>query len=846
MSKQDRLFSFLNEGATVITPNNRLSSELLSLYATRGGFVQEKPACIPYQVFLQNTLKKHSFLHPATPPPILLTPQQIRHLWRQTLMKQGVAVNPGLIEEIHEAWSRCQRWQVDINHASFSYTTETRMFQEWAQHFQTALESLSAITDDQLVNFFINHETHFEETTIIWYCFDDYTPEQQALQHYLQAHGCAIEHLDVGYPHESTSCPETFRLCAADDEETEYQQLINWVKERLGRGDNRIGVVVPDLESQGLPLQRLLQQHFPSSLFNISLGQSLNEFSLISHALCWLSLDGETLSNQQARLLLYSPFIGYSQTEMEARAVQLHECAALQEATIDQSVFINELGATTPKLIKLLTTLVKYPTDASIKEWIALFTKRLKHLGFPGEYPLSSASFQCYQRFQSLLDEFRQLGLITEQLSQNQALAAFETLTATTIFQPQKKTTTLQILGLLEASGCSFDSLWVTRLTDECLPQKTKLSAFIPVTLQHEKQMPHACPARELTLATKIIERLKKNPNGVFSYARLSKDKPNLPCPLLTDLPPFDIVTLAKTEFKSILENYSEDYQLPVLNQENAKGGTALLANQAKCPFRAFAAHRLHIKKEIAISDGPNALERGKIIHKVMEVLWQTLKDQRTLLNLTSNELDNIISDAIQVALKPYTHLRKHSFSTVIQSIEMSRLCRLVHACLEWEKKRPPFVVESLEQAFSHEIAGMSFNVRIDRLDKVEGDKKWVIDYKSSPPKSLPWKEDRPREPQLLLYALLDETINTVLFAGLKEGQLTCKGLSEESLELAGISMLKKDTVWAREREHWREQLQALAEEYRQGYCPPNPATPSICQQCDYQSLCRYKVPARV
>ncbi|MDP1602564.1 MAG: PD-(D/E)XK nuclease family protein [Legionella sp.] len=839
MSNTARLFGLLQEGATVITPNNRLSTELLSLFATQGARVQEKPACMPYQYFLQKALKKCSFVHPTITPPLLLNSQQIRHLWRQILTKQNVSFNPGLIDEIQEAWSRCQRWQVDLNHPSFSYTPETRFFQEWAHYFQSALDQLSAITDDQLVSFFLNKQTRFEPTTIAWYCFDDYSPQQLALQHYLQTEGCTILHLNV----ENDLAAEKFHLFAADDENDEYQQLVNWIKDCMTRGDKRIGVVVPDLQSQARPLQRLLQQHIPSSLFNISLGQNLNEFSLVSHALCWLHLNGETLSNHQARLLLYSPFTGDSQTEMESRAKLLHECAALQEATIDQSVFIKESRAAAPQLVKLLTSLVKYPEEASIKEWIALFTTRLKRLGFPGEYSLSSASYQCYQRFLALFDEFRELGLVTPQLSQTQALAAFETLTTTTIFQAQKKTSTLQILGLLEASGCTFDSLWVARLTDECLPQKTKLSAFIPVILQHENQMPHACPVRELSLATKIIDRFKNSSaNGVFSFARLSKDKPNLPCPLLTDLPPFSVRPIEHEDSVLNLENYTENYQLPLFENENVSGGTALLANQAKCPFRAFVAHRLHVKKEIAVADGLNALERGKIIHKVLEILWKNLENQQTLLSLSSSDLDRIIIEAIQIALEPYQRLRKHSFSTIIQAIEMNRLRRLVHAALEWERKRPPFEIESLEQEFTHSIAGMNFNVRIDRLDKVSEGKKWVIDYKSAPPTSLPWKEDRPREPQLLLYALLDETIKTLLFAGLKEGQLTCKGLSEDSLELAGILPIKKDENWASEREHWREQLHSLAEEYRQGYCEPKPVTPSVCQQCDYQSLCRFSV----
>ncbi len=285
-----------------------------------------------------------------------------------------------------------------------------------------------------------------------------------------------------------------------------------------------------------------------------------------------------------------------------------------------------------------------------------------------------------------------------------------------------------------------------------------------------------------------------------------------------------------------------ENYQIPVAEGEKTAGGTAILANQAKCPFRAFAEHRLYAQTALEISDGPNAKERGQVIHKVMELLWQSLQNQQTLLTLDAKQLEDYIEQAIHQALEPLIAKRSYSFSSLFQQVEMARLKRLVQACLHWEQQRPPFAIEALEQAFTINLAGIDFRVRIDRLDKLAQGKKWVIDYKSNLPQHLPWKEERPKEPQLLFYALLDDSINGLLFAQLKTGQLTCKGLTEENHAIAGLNAIKKEESWDDYRQHWRIHLNKLAEEFSQGHCPPQPASPSVCQQCNFQTLCRFRM----
>ncbi|MBA2709250.1 MAG: PD-(D/E)XK nuclease family protein [Tatlockia sp.] len=834
---RSQLHLMMQNNALVITPNNRLSLELINeSLILNSNLIQDKPLCLAYSAFLQSNFKKlcHSF--PEKNHPLILSAQQCRFLWRQILARTTQElINEGLLNALEEAWTRCQLWQIDFLDPSFSKTPQTSEFQFWVSEFQKELNKIGAITENQIAPYLLGQPYPNPQQNIIWACFDDYTPQQSALQNYYSQQGCQNFHYDLSEDSTSSYC------FAAKDNEQEYQQLLHWLKERLSQDEQSIAVVVPDLQNEATRLKRLLTQQFGTE-FNISLGQALSDFPLVADALCWLAFDEEKLSVNQARLLLHSPYLAFSQTEMLARAEFLENSRILQEQYLSKSALIKELNQSAPKLAELLEKLVNFPEKATPQAWVSLFKNRLRQLGFPGEYSLNSFSYQCYQRFLILFDEFRQLGLMSNLMTKTEAVSAFESLAKTTIFQAKTERKTIQVLGLLEAAGCIFDSLWVTGLTDLSLPQKAKLSAFIPIALQREKAMPYASPARELKLAQKAINRLIfSSRQVVFSYPQLSEDKPNLPSPLITDFPSFSPIKTAKKDSLA-LTPYEDHYEIPFNEKEMILGGTAILANQAKCPFRAFATHRLHAKPALTVCDGPDAKERGQLIHKVMELLWQSLKTQQQLLTLSSNELDRLIEAAILQALQPIIQQRPYSFSTLIQEVELTKLGNLVRACLEWERKRPAFEVESLEEAFTVNLAGIDFKVRVDRLDKLEDGSKWIIDYKSSLPTSLPWNEERPKEPQLLLYALLDETINGLLFAQLKKGQLTCKGLTAEKHPLPGLMNIKKGEDWKGCRESWQAQLSKLAQEFSSGLCIPQPSSATLCQSCDVQNLCRFVV----
>lgn len=837
LNNKNKLLELMSQGAVVITPNNRLSADLERHYfksVTRNTL--DKPRCQPYSMFLTQSYNQLKRNCTNSPFPLLLNNIQSRHLWQKIIKDDTeITYSEGLLAAIVQAWEYCTQWDVDPKHSAFKHNTQTERFQLWWHHFNKHLDTFNLITEQQISSCLIKEPLIKIPHTLIWVCFDGFTPQQVRLQSYFTANEVTQYFYDLPQKKGITE------VVAAQDNKEEYDQLFLWLKQKIRLKEPRIGVVIPNLQQESRTVHRLFSQHFDVAEYNISLGQPLIDFPIIAHALNWLAMSTDLCTQQQAQLLLQSPYTGSAKEEFLARSHYMQDSALLQERSFPLHSFINDVNPFAPNLAILLRTLTPYPEETTPHQWVTLFQERLNTIGFPGSYGLNSQDYQCFNRFSTVFDEFRQLQIISKSLSLNQALAAFTDLLKNTIFQAQKINAPIQISGLLEASGCEFDSLWVMGLTNQCLPQKTHLSAFIPHQLQRDLGMPHSSPGRELQFAQQTLLRLQRGSSStVFSYARLQGDSPELPCSLIADYPLRTLEPLDKssTNYETHLDALLDNYLIAPTPDEPVHGGTALLGSQAKCPFKAFAQYRLNAKSTPETTDGLDNKEKGKIIHKVMELIWGTLQNQEKLLRMNAAAIEQLIDTVLYTVLNPLNKEHPESFPELIQDVEFTRLKRLVMICLEWEKQRPAFAVEALEKSYTIDLAGLNIKMRIDRLDTV-GSKKWVIDYKSSLPVTRPWNEDRPKEPQLLLYTLLDEDIDTMLLMQIKTGRVQCLGLSEQKLDIKGLGSLKKDELWSDLRESWYQQLLSLAEEIQQGHCQPQPASMAICQQCDFKNLCR-------
>ena len=87
--------------------------------------------------------------------------------------------------------------------------------------------------------------------------------------------------------------------------------------------------------------------------------------------------------------------------------------------------------------------------------------------------------------------------------------------------------------------------------------------------------------------------------------------------------------------------------------------------------------------------------------------------------------------------------------------IEQERLTQLIHEWMEYERERRHFEVLDTESKKTVQLDGLSFKLKVDRIDQTPDGKTILIDYKTGlVPNLKKWFGERIEEPQLPLYSM--------------------------------------------------------------------------------------------
>ena len=380
-----------------------------------------------------------------------------------------------------------------------------------------------------------------------------------------------------------------------------------------------------------------------------------------------------------------------------------------------------------------------------------------------------------------------------------------------------------------------FDAFWIAGLDADRWPRSIQPNPFLPVWLQRERGMPRSSPGRELELAKRLTSELSRSAQEVvFSSAKQGMDSPLIASSLIEDLeitpPRADPWLIRRVVFASGVPLQEEPLgRAPELGRgEVHVGGVKILENQAACPFKAFATHRLGAREFRETPFGVSRLERGTAAHEALNYLWAELKRKKALHERPPEELDRLISAAVEQALtSSFANRQKGGVMERFKVLERERLEHLIHAWLDEERKRPSFEVLQTEVKEEVSIGGLKLHLKADRIDEYEDGSRAILDYKTGNQLSPEmWEGERPDAPQLPLYAVTHRggAVSESAFAKLSSSETVLISTGCDTERLA----------------RWRKDLDALAEQYLSGYAEVDPKKGTVtCRLCQLAPLCR-------
>jgi ATP-dependent helicase/nuclease subunit B len=239
------------------------------------------------------------------------------------------------------------------------------------------------------------------------------------------------------------------------------------------------------------------------------------------------------------------------------------------------------------------------------------------------------------------------------------------------------------------------------------------------------------------------------------------------------------------------------------------------------------------------------------LLHKALELIWARLKGHFELTSTDAAVRKWMIGNAVEAAVVAVFRGYVPQELRLAVDREKFRLEQLILALLELESQRAAFEVVSVEARREVQLAGGRFEVRIDRVDSIEGGGFAILDYKSGEPRPLRWQGDLLRDPQLIAYLLAESGRNVQALANVSlangrakfVGRSSRKGLLPDVNGLPGLSVHKNppeeiDAAWRTQTAEWVQLVRELAAEYLAGGAAVEPA-PDVCRRCSLTTLCR-------
>jgi len=796
---------------------------------------------------------------------------------------------PSTAKQLYQAWKMTAEWIPDwqgetLLQAQFA-SAETELYKAVLKHYLAQLEKKNwqdeALFSQTLLQSLRAADSSLLPERFVLHGFDDLTPNIKAWQAAVEAHGCVVESdSDAVLANEKGVFQlqhQGLTIYPAEDIYDEVQQVSVWAIQQLADlvqqkplAQIKIALVSPDVsEYKTLLTQALDEQLYlnglgqlasqpsnQSKLYNISLGESLLTVPLIENAWQTLTLflqPKKNIAYQAWSEWLISPYTAGNFTQRHQADAEFRR---LQWANLNWTNLLEADSA--QKMPKALLKNIQNWLDGfadkshyqvSLLEFIEQVWSLLSTLGWPGNRTLSSTEYQQKTAFENALTAFSALTDLSGKQSYSAWLQLLSRFLSEQVHQPQSVGyQPIQIMGMLEAGGQTFDRLWLLGLTNEAWPRMPSPNPFIPMSMQRALKMPRSNANRELLYAQQLSQRLVNSAEDVYwSYPKQTGEAALLPTSIfpavdkvnkenVSRYSPVDYHSLAQSIYQQndgpMRLEWQEDAQgLPLEQGSTAPGGTGILQAQRQCPLMAYVDYRLGAKYGFQqVEDSLQNTNQGTLIHAVLEMFWQEVQTQVAMLSLTAEEKREQLQTHIRNA---FTELQ-HGLSEAIQKVEESRILELCLQWLELEESRESFKVVETEQQHLLRLAGIDFKIIIDRIDEVAGEAV-ILDYKTGRASIENLMKTPLAAPQLAVYLLaVEKQVAGIGYAMLhSDDGVKINAVVEDEEVINKVRTIKVfsklaekedgdyyQTSWNDFLDHLKQQVLELAQQVQLGHAP--------------------------
>lgn len=843
--------TWFGKQAIIVTPSPLLASVISQQFSAyqlnQGVDAWERPAIYSVNAWLAACWQEARYN--ASDIPTLLSPAQERVLWQYVIEQQ----HPDLFDVdaiagiARQSAQLIAEWHIAYEGDLWNDLQDAQQFQFWRKDFRRKCHAEGWITRSDLWELLPKWIVagYCSPDSVVFTGFSTITPALQQLKRSL-GDRAALEPLSSHSPRQ----PAATKCCT--DFNREIEAAARWARAMFEQQSSRsIGIFVPDLSTRRALVQRTFEQVFyPSAILHpgyadgsalhIAASAPVQNHPLIAGALLLLELAHPRIHQADASAILRCPLITGAAAERSARALADLRLRRFRELDVSLSQ-MERATRECPLLSRLWPAIRRVlrsrPNQLELPAWSGFIGDLLEAVGWPGEAELISQEQKLVEDWENALSVLASLGLVSGQVSYGTALAHLRRLLARTGSDTNDWFSPVQILDAADASGLEFDCAFLTGLSDETWPPAIQLSPLVPLKLQCAHEVPGSSQASAQRERERMTQALfSAAPLVAATYSgRLSPAARRLTEETTGELPRWEGKLARQSYTPTSLEQVDDSKAPPYRATEQTRGGTYIIKAQSQCPFRAFAEIRLAAGTLEDACFGLDARERGGLLHKALQLVWEQLQTQARLRSTPDDQLRTLVGEAVAQAVAADQESPFHEQNSLAERERLEGLI-LDWLCLERNRKQP-FAVEITEQERSFKIAGLELHLRIDRVDRLKNGRLVLIDYKSGKPTRNQLEGERPAEPQLLVYAAaLGNDVDGIFFGQLKPRDLRAVGFSREQHFLDRTANIKRD--WDFFMQESRTNIERITRGFVEGFAAVDHIK-GACDYCNIKPLCR-------
>ncbi|MDG2252256.1 MAG: PD-(D/E)XK nuclease family protein [Methylophilaceae bacterium] len=647
---------------------------------------------------------------------------------------------------------------------------------------------------------------------------------------------------------ENNGASNKIKVYACDDYQAELHAVTDWIKAKHDQKLNHLLIISPVLEKFQIKLQNHIDREIQPKIFtnieyeniyNSSLRRPLSKEPIISATfnLIKLNMSGEVSTEIICDLLKFNNWIDDQEQQDREKLAHYISSKNIKKISLNRLMGIirndtklKDLGLN--KLEIILNEIIKnqelWVNSNYINEWVTLTRLFLDTIQLGEINKLLPFEINNIDTFYKSLHQLYLNKIFTKKITFSEYLEKLSFYLEGFVPEPYNDNATIDIYGFDEYPIKKYDAIWVMNMNDTYYPGNKQINPFLSKKIQ-DKYHINDNHSLKIDLETKL-KRIKNSSEDItISYSKedqdISLEKTKLPneIDIISDE---DYVDKKEPYNNSEDEEIIEDHLAPPLNSELVEihQGIKCLEAQLICPAWAFYSFRLGAEGyEFDVQDEISPMARGNLAHKVLELFWRSMNHSDKLLNILDSDLaikiDEIVNTAITDYRKNYPLMPK-----VLIEVERKQLKQTLTKWVDVEKKRNhEFEIINTEEKHQINIDRMQFNIKIDRIDLIDSNKKIIIDYKTGETESInSLYKDSLNSLQLPIYACFSnhKDIDGVVYAKLNRKKYTLNGISREKLAAYVKFNDKKNPkirTWDELLTFWHNKINSIASDYLSG-----------------------------